>query len=240
MGLFDFFKASPEATIQKHAPRIAGKRTQAPDRWESIQLVGALKSAEAVKALLPRFTFYVDPSITDNDEKDEVFRLICAAGPVAIPPTRAFALRAETLSWALKILEHLADDAEMVEVLVGLLSKMDVEYARDPQRKMQVLQTLESHRDTRVGPAVEPFLGDVNGMARFHAVNAILHQEDADTYRLALEETLGREDSVRVKARLLEAFAERSWDVGAAKDKIMKAMPPGWSLDGKGVPVRKA
>ncbi len=244
MGLFDFFKSSPEATIQKHAGRVADKRAQAPDRWESIQALGALKSADAVKALLPRFTFYVDPSITDNDEKDETFRLVCAVGADAIPPTRAFALKAETLSWALKILERLADDAEIVEVLVGLLAKMDVEYARDPQRKLQVLQRLEERRDPRIAPAVERFLGDVNETTRFHAVTALLHQEDAASYRKALEETLGREDSVRVKARLLEAFAQHGWSVSSAegtsaRDKIGRALPPGWSLDGKGVPVRK-
>lgn len=239
MGLFDFFKSTPEAVLQKHSARIASKRAQSPDRWESIQAVGALKSAEAVKALLPRFTYYVDPSITDNDEKDETFRLVCAVGKDAIPPTRAFALKAESLSWPLKILERLADDDEMVEVLVGLLGHMDVEYQRDPQRKLLVLQALEERRDARVGPAVERFLGDVNETARFHAVAAILKQDEPASYRKALEDTLAREDSVRVKARLLEAFAQQGWDVGAAKDKVSKALPPGWSLDAKAVPVRK-
>jgi hypothetical protein len=239
MGLFDFFKSSPEATLQKHAVRAKDKRAQAPDRWESIQALGKLQSADAVKALLPRFTFYVDPSITDNDEKDETFRLVCAVGKAAIPPTRAFALKAETLSWPLKILERLADDDEMVEVLVGLLAHMDVEYQRDPQRKLQALQALEEHKDSRIGPAVERFLGDVNETARFHAVIAIFNQEDAATHRPALEAALVTEESVRVKARLLEAFAQRGWEVGASKDKIGKALPPGWSLDAKGVPVRR-
>ncbi len=238
MGLFDFFKSSPEATIQKHAARAADKRAQAPDRWESIQALGALKSADAVKALLPRFKFYVDPSITDNDEKDETFRLICAVGPAAIPPTRDYARKAESLSWPLKILERLAGDDEMVEVLLGLLASMDVEYERDPQRKLQVLQTLGERRDPRIGPAVERFLGDVNETARFHAVAAIVHQEDAAVHRAALEDALSREDSVRVKARMLEAFAQRGWPV-SSPDKIAKALPPGWSLDPKGVPVRK-
>lgn len=244
MGLFDFFKSSPEATIQKHAARVADKRAQSPDRWESIQALGALKSAEAVKALLPRFKFYVDPSITDNDEKDETFRLICAVGADAIPPTRAFALKAESLSWPLKILERLASDSEMVEVLVGLLAKMDVEYERDPQRKLQVLQALEERKDPRIAAAVERFLEDVNETARFHAVLAVLRQDDAADHRKALEATLAREESVRVKARLLEAFAQQGWSVlaegGATKDAITKALPPGWSLDAKGIPARKS
>ena len=239
MGLFDFFKSSPEATITKHAPRVASKRAQSPDRWESIQAIGALKSADAVKALLPRFTFYVDPGITDNDEKDETFRLICAVGTEAIPPTRAFTLRAESLSWPLKILERLAGPDEVVEVLVGLLAKMDVEYERDPQRKLQALQALEERRDPRIGPSVARFLADVNETARFHAVSVIVSQDDAASHRDALVSAITKEESVRVKARMLEAFAQQGWDVGAAKDKIAKALPPGWSLDSKGVPARK-
>lgn len=239
MGIFDFFKPSPEAVIQKHAARIANKRAQASDRWDSIQAVGALKSGEAVKALLPRFAFYVDPSITDNDEKDEVFRLICAVGDAAVPPTRAYASKAESLSWPLKILERLAGEAEVVEALVGLLGKMDVEYERDPQRKLQVLQALEERRDPRVGPAVERFLGDVNETARFHAVRALFFQEDPAVHRKALEDALAREESLRVKAALLEAFQQRGWDVGERKAEVAKVLPPGWALDAKGVPVKR-
>jgi hypothetical protein len=239
MGLFDFFKPSPEATIQKHAARVANKRTQAPDRWDSIQALGALKSADAVKALLPRFTYYADPSITDDEEKEETFRLICAVGDAAIPPVRAFVLKAESLSWPLKILERVAAPEEVVEVLLNALAKMDVEYERDPQRKLQVLQALEEKKDPRISAAVERFLEDVNETARFHSVLTILKQDDADTHRDALAKALAKEESMRVKARLLEAFAARGWDVGAAKAEIAKVLPAGWSIDAKGVPQKR-
>jgi hypothetical protein len=239
MGLFDFFKPSPEAAIAKHAPRVANKRGQASDRWESIQALGALKSADAVKALLPRFTYYADPSITDGEEKDEAFRLICEVGDAAVPPVRAFANKAESLSWALKILERLADEDEVVDVLVNLLAKMDVEYQRDPQRKLQVLTALEERKDARISPVAVRFLEDVHETARFHAVGTVLHQEDAATHREALAKVLLSEESVRIKVRILEAFAERGWDVGAAREKIQKALPPGFALDAKGVPSKR-
>lgn len=239
MGLFDFFKPSPEAAIAKHAPRVANKRGQASDRWESIQALGAMKTADAVKALLPRFTFYADPSITDGEEKDEAFRLIVGMGEVAIPPVRAFAAKAESLSWALKILERLASAEEVAEVLVGLLGKMDVEYERDPQRKLQVLTALEERKDPRIGPVAVRFLEDVHETARFHAVGTVLHQDDAATHREALAKVIVAEESVRIKARILEAFAERGWEVGPLREKIQKALPPGFALDAKGVPIKR-
>ncbi len=240
MGLFDFFKPSPEAAVAKHGARVANKRAQASDRWESIQALGAMRSPEAVKALLPRFTYYADPSITDGEEKDEAFRLICAVGDAAVPPVRAFASKAESLSWALKILERLATEDEVVEVLVGLLGKMDVEYQRDPQRKLQVLTALEERTDPRIAAVAARFIDDVHETARFHAVGTVLNQDDADAHREALAKALVSEESVRIKQRILEAFAARGWDVGAARDKVQKALPPGFALDAKGVPSKRA
>ena len=43
--------------------------------------------------LLKRFTFHMDPSITDQEEKDAAFRGILRAGRGAIEPVRAFAAR---------------------------------------------------------------------------------------------------------------------------------------------------
>ncbi len=76
MGLFDLFKqdkakkergkSSPAA---KWADRIE-KRAQNYDRQEAIQALADLGTADAVGALLKRFTFHIDPSITDQEEKD--------------------------------------------------------------------------------------------------------------------------------------------------------------------------
>src|SRR5688500_2070216 len=75
MGFFGLF--GKKNALGKHAERVANKRAQAPDRWESIQALGKIATtgepaerSQAVAALLERFTFYVDPTITDGEEKD--------------------------------------------------------------------------------------------------------------------------------------------------------------------------
>lgn len=240
MSFFGLFgKRSPESTVAKHAGRVANKRTQSPDRWESIQALGALKSAEGVAALLPRFTYYSDPSITDGEEKDEAFRWIVEAGEVAVAPIVAFMERAESLSWPLKALDRVTSAERVVEELIRLLSRMDTEYERDPQRKLQVLQSLEERKDPRITGAVSRFLADVNETVRFHAVLATFAQAEPEAGKPELVAALAREQSVRVRTRLLEAFAERRWDVGEAKDKLAKALPPGFSLDSAGVPAKR-
>lgn len=240
MAFFGLFgKPSPEAILAKHAGRVAQKRTQSPDRWESIQALGALKSAEGVAALLPRFNYYTDPSITDAEEKDEAFRWIVEAGDAAIPAIVAFMEKAESLSWALKALDRVASAERVVEELIRLLSRMDTEYERDPQRKLQVLQSLEERKDARITQAVTRFLGDVNETVRFHAVMAIFAQTDPEPVKAEVQAALAREDSVRVRTRLLESFAARRWEVGAGQEKLLKALPPGFTLDASGVPSKK-
>jgi hypothetical protein len=67
----------------------------------------------------------------------------------------------------------------------------------------------------------------------------VLHQDDAKDHREALAKVLIAEESVRIKVRILEAFGERGWDVGAAREKIQKGLPPGFTLDAKGVPAKR-
>jgi len=50
LGIFG--KKSDSSAVRKHGERVANKRAQAYDRWESIQALAQLKSAEAVAALL--------------------------------------------------------------------------------------------------------------------------------------------------------------------------------------------
>jgi hypothetical protein len=238
VGLFDFF--SKKSPIEKHGPRVADKRAQAPDRWDSIHALGALKTAEAVQALLPRFGFYVDPSITDQEEKDEVFRLIVEAGEPAIEPVLAYLRRSDSLGWPIKILDRLTTSERAVGELLALLEPMDTDYQRDPSRKIQVLQALEDRRDTRIAAAVARFATDASESVRFHAAGTILAQEDPSPAREALATALAKEDSVRVRARLLEAFAERGWDVGQEREKIARALPAGFALDKQGVPQKRA
>ncbi|HJL19184.1 MAG TPA: hypothetical protein RMH99_26200 [Sandaracinaceae bacterium LLY-WYZ-13_1] len=246
MGLFDLFKK--KSPLEKHGERVANKRAQAPDRWESIQALGKLATTEpaggepdereaAIAALVERFTFYVDPSITDGEEKDEAFRWICEAGEISVKPVRAAARRHESLSWPLRMLEHLLPPERLIEEMIGILDRMDTEYERDPQRKLQLLSSLEERRSPRIAEAVAPFFMDVNEEARFHAVGAALAQENAEEVLPPLLEALAEEESLRVMGRALDTMAEHGWSLGAAKGDI--ELPEGYTTDKKGVPRKK-
>ena len=239
MALFGLFaKKSDADLLKKHAERATNRRAQAVDRWDAIHALLRLKSPEAVEALLPRFNFYVDPSITDQEEKDAAFEGIVALGEAAVAPLVSYMKRAESISWALKMLDRVERPEAVIERLTELLAEMDVEYERDPQRKIQVLSALEERRDPRIAAAVARFLRDANETARFHAASALLAQPEAATQREALVTCLVAEDSVRVRNRILDAFATLGWDVGPNVDAVRSRLPAGYRLDARGVPQR--
>src|SRR3984957_18890039 len=185
MGLFDLFKGGDAGTrpkanaAAKWADRV-DKRAQNYDRQEAIQALSELGTADAVAVLMKRFTFHMDPSITDQEEKDSAFRGILRAGKDAIVPVRAFAAKAESLAWPMKIMTELVGEEEYVEELLRWLARWDTEYAKFVDPKVQILAALEEHKHPDIRQGIERFLEDVYEPARFHTVSALLAQDDVE------------------------------------------------------------
>ena len=236
MILMGFFSRTPsaEAVLKKHGPRVMNKRAQSHDRSESIQLLAQQATPEAIAALMQRFNIRVDPSITDQQEKEQTFQGIVGAGEVAIQPVRAYLARAESLAWPLKILGALLSEEAVTDELLSLLSDMDTEYERDPQRKYQVLLSLNDRSDGRIAQAVVPFVQDVNETARFHAVSTVLAQDNASEVKDALLDAFVQEESVRVRAGILDGFAKNAWSIGTRADEVKGKLPGGFTITKKG------
>ena len=252
MGLFDIFKggggdkkkggggekkekASAAAqAAAKWAERAGDKRAQNYDRQEAIAALADMKTAEAVAALMKRFTFVIDPSITDQEEKDAAFQGVLAAGEEAVVPVRNFAAKAESLAWPMKILKEVVDEETYVKELVDWLDRWDTEYAKFIDPKIQLLVALEEHKNPLIREAVEPFLEDVNETARFHAVATTFAQDDPESIGPLLAALL-EEESFRVKNKIADGFILRSWIVPEEeRDAVRKALPAGYTIDGEG------
>lgn len=249
MGLFDMFKGGgkkdPDAKekAEKHkagsaAAKWAGaagdKRAQNFDRQEAIAALAEMGTPEAVAALLRRFTFQIDPSITDQEEKDAAFAGVLKAGRDAVEPIRAFAAKAESLAWPMRALKEILPEEEYVEELVLWLSKWDTEYAKFIDPKLQLLGTLAEHQHPAVLPAVLPFLEDVNDEARYHAVATSLAQGDVSALP-GLLKVLADEESLRIKNKVCEGLVARGWTIAEdERPQVRKALPPGFSIDGDG------
>ena len=157
---------------------------------------------------MKRFTFVMDPSITDQEEKDAAFAGVLRAGREAVEPVRAFAAKAESLAWPMRIIKELVSEEEYVDELLLWLSQWDTEYAKFVDPKVQILVSLEDHKNPKIADAVVRFLGDVNEPARFHAVTTLLAQDEPRMVTPLLR-VLDEEESVRVRIRVADGLAAR-------------------------------
>jgi hypothetical protein len=254
MGLFDLFSKKSAAAAptgegaQTNAPAkskgkevsarelarlarvVSNKLSQNYDRQEAIEQLGALASQDGARALLRRFDFAMEPSITDQDEKESTARGIAAAGMAALEPIHAYCARAESLTWPLKVLRQIVPPEQIVDELLTLLDQFDTEYMRNPEPKIQLISVLGEYPRNEVREAVEPFLADVNEAVRFHASGTLFllgNPESADPLITALAE----EESLRVKNRIARGLEQAGWVLPEELAKrASAALPPGYTV----------
>ncbi len=253
--------------VARFGDTAANKRAQNYDRQEAIaglaDLAQPVKNEEELKrtdkgraqleehektrvdaagALLRRFNFVIDPSITDGEEKQMAFEGIQGVGLGIVEPLRAYAAKAESLAWPIKILKnaHGDDEETIITELLSWLKKWDTEYAKFVDPKVQLLVELEEHEDPRIFEACKDFLLDVNETSRFHAVGVALAQKD-EAAIIPLVEMFIDEESLRIRNRVCEGFIARGWVVPEDKRTDMrKFLPSDYSIDGEGKVRRKS
>jgi HEAT repeat protein len=252
LGIFDFFNSSDNKAdklgekpkpvskeVARWGEKASDKRAQNYDRQEAIAALADAATPEAAAALLKRFNFVIDPTITDQEEKQIAFEGIVEVGTDVLPVIRAYAAKAESVAWPMKILKRLVDEEAYVAELLEWLSKWDTEYAKFIDPKVQILSALEEFSDPRIREAVADFLYDVNEPARFHAVGATLKQED-DAALDKLVDMFCDEESLRIRARVCEGFIARGWTVVEERRfDFKKSVPSDFALAADGTVRRK-
>jgi len=233
MGFLDFlFKrggdagAGDEAALLKHGERILDKRAMSPDRFASIEYLCNLGTDDAWRALLPRYNFNVDPSITDREEKHFIFDRISRAQDTAVVPVKEFLRKTTSVNWALKILRELVEAEAFVAELLEVLEGEGTSYQKNADRKINIIMALEDVLDPRVAPALLGFLDDVNEDVRFHTVRTLLAQNDPAVAAEPLVALLAREESMRIKTNIADGLAEKAWVVpDAHRERIQVVLP---------------
>lgn len=240
MGLLDFFRkqepSAPKATDPKELARltrvVGNKLAQDYDRQEAIGVLSAMANADGARALLKRFDFSMEPSITDQDEKESAAQGVVGAGKAALPPLRDYCVRAESVTWPIRILRQIVGQEQLVDELIELLEQFDTEYVRNPEPKIQLINALEEFPSEPVRLVVEPFLLDVNENVRFHAVGTVFAMKDPAS-AAALAEALGEEESLRIKNRIAGGLEQRGWEIPEkSRAKCESAVPDAFRLDG--------
>src|SRR5438105_13927998 len=112
MGLLDMLgMGGPEGKIRRLSKKAMEKFGPPENRQGAIEELGGLKTEAAIDALLLRYTFRVDPGITDDEEKARVMALIVQCGQTALGPVTRCIMTRDEISWPLRALADLLTEA---------------------------------------------------------------------------------------------------------------------------------
>jgi HEAT repeat protein len=239
MGLFDLFSKkkseAPTASgreLARYERLLSSKLSQNIDRQEAIDALCRMESAAAASVLLKRFDWMLDPSITDQEEKEACARGIVAAGEAALGPVRAYCKKAESVMWPLKVLKSIVPSESLAEELLALLDQYDTEYVRNVEPKVQLITELAEHKSDDVRVALEPFLQDASEPVRFATVTSVFAIGDSASVP-GLVAALAAEESQRIKNRISQRLAELGWSIPEELSATLRAaLPSGYRLEG--------
>jgi hypothetical protein len=229
--------------LKRHIARAKNKDAQHADRIGSLEVLKHDGSPEAVTGLLGRFTIRYDKSIEDEQEKDFVFEALTHMGAKIMPQVQKHMQNSESIAWGLKVMHSVADPDAQWPILADLCERNDNTYIRDPSKKIQLLAYLGEQKDERCGKALLPYLEDIDEGVRFVTVEGLFHHKLMDAREPLLKLlTNPKEESRRIKKRILDGFADLSWDVkgfSGQVEELVKDMLPGSRLDKEGKIKRK-
>jgi hypothetical protein len=241
MGFLDrFSKDGRDARArEKNAQRAINKYAQSPDRLKALQSLRDDGSDDALYALMRRFGMMYDKTIEDEQEKEWVFQWLVEKGEAVLPALKRYMLGADSISWPLRVLDKVVDGKEgRIDLIAAVLERHEPGYERDPTKKIQLMTHLAGLRHARVSALVAPYLDDMDEGVRYAAVDALLKQADEATARTTLLDLLAKEESLRLRLRIADGFAELGWSVADRRADVEKALPEAFQIEARGADVR--
>lgn len=244
MGIMDFFKSKDKSgipwSLQRKMKKSLNKYIQAPERQGALRDLVQDGSDAAIRTLIKRLTFYVEPLTTDETEKEYVHDSLVAFGPRIIPSLVESIKTGESIQWQLNIYKELVSEEELLRSLLGIIAEFDTEYEKNPQRKIQIIEALGEWKSPMVVEALTRFLDDVDETVRYATVGSLLEQ-DPELIRDQLMQRALEDESNRIRDLVIDGFLEKEVSVKGfqARKQFEEKLPPEMFVDSKGLIRRK-
>ena len=255
MGLKDWFKGGSSDPLDKWRKRLTQKWGPSENRMAAMDKLTDIGTPEAIRALLQRFTIQCENGVIDETEKKQVGDAILSFGERAIEPIRQALREIDQISWPLALLRQiLSDDEERFIVeLAALLEDFDVDYMRNPEKKVAVMTFLAGLEDpdddeeptdlvrsarppvdARIAAAAVKFLEDEDEEVRYLAVTALARQGDEVAREPLIALLIDEGASRRFRMRVAEDLSKTDWTVKGYRRQAEEALPQGFKLDRQG------
>jgi len=242
MGLKDMLFGSGRAKtrIEKLTKRVTNQYAQSVDRYGAMEDLIKLgeaedeaKSVEAYVALLQRFTMNASKSIDDEEEKGWLYNRMSAIGKPLLPALERFCRESESIAWALRILEDVANEREEWQIIDALIEAHPPEYERDNSAKRQMLTHIKEIDDPRVREILARYLRDPDEDIRFFCIEALIDNGERESLPALIEYLEKSEgESVRLRTRILDGLSDLGWDLSDHAQLIRTVVRDEHSFDG--------
>lgn len=238
MGLFDLFGGSAKEREGKRIRELSKKSQEKygdpAGRSRALEGLRDIGTPEAIAALLQRFTVHTEPGITDAEEKDYVFGMVSSFGEKAVDPLVDFLRRSDSVAWAVRCLEEIVPQEDLVKITTELLHKLASEYSRDPEKKVVLINRLATIDDDRIPPAVTPFLEDASDEVIIAALANLVEHKSTGSAEAVAACLVGAE-APRVRAAAAAALADLAVPVESHRDELTAKLPAAFRLGPDGI-----
>lgn len=229
MGLFDYFskEAAQERKRNGCLKKLTNMYYQPAERYYAADVAAELVAGgdkEAIHVLLTRFEHIAPSSTNDQEEKKYVHDKLVGLGEPIVETLQQYILTTDkAVYWPMRVLGSLWTRSRFEEFLAEVLTSMDPEYVRNPEKKIGLMRMAADHPNPVVAEALKPFLADTNETVRYQTVEALVDQGDkAEGLYEAFLPRLVDEESLRIVNRIGELFAEKGWSLEGADTEAVR------------------
>jgi hypothetical protein len=223
-GLF-----SKEKGLQKTIERATNKLAQTVDRMAAIQQLykeGSEGNDDAVLGLCKRFTVTSTKNVDDEEEKDQVMKMLIAIG--RLPPVVKYMKNSDFLAFTLRVVEKVATHDEVLKTMDELFATEPPTYTRMPERRIDLIRWFGEWKggtDEEVISRLAPYVTDFDENVRFAAIDALAHREPKLIAPPMIDALLRpEEESWRIKRTLLEVLERVKAPLGDRGDQVQRAI----------------
>ena len=220
--------------FEKNLKLVVDKNKQNDERYRAMQYLKDLGSDEAIYGILRRFTIVAagkGGTVVDEEEKQWAFKTILNFGERALPSLEKFVLSKEgpavnpvhSISQALELIKTIKgnDKTYMKNLIKKLVADNPPGYERDPVRKEEILNFILDWDDSDMIDFVVEYLDDMNETIRFLTVECLFKYDNKEEIaREPLLKLFKEEESLRIRNRIIQGFADKNWSIKGFKSYI--------------------
>jgi hypothetical protein len=229
-----------EGQIRRATKAITEPHGDPAGRYSAADRLIQWNTPDSLYAALLRFTIQA-PSLTiDQNEKEELARMLVQVGRPMVKPILKF-LRLQTdIRWPCEILRQVLEAEEYVEHLLNVLLELKDKHIRDEEHKARLIQMLPKPGGSASREVVTQYLENENDEVVIAAIEFLTDGGGDELREHLIRLLLQAEGRPRVQAWVCEVFEERGWSVRPHTAEVEPILPATFYLTSKGVVKRRS